>query len=167
MTKAPMINRGVPLRVPKRQIITSRGQGRLHHQCEEDALLWRVRVQIGGVNTALFGCPNCKRSAAWYVHVGLIFGTRQLRLHALECPVCQATGDIKPATPPPPKPAADQPPADPNAAFANPVVGPQRFGVMALECVTCGASRPVDPVTGILETEVQMEQGVYGLDKTH
>ena len=142
MTKAPMINRGVPLRVPKRQIITSRGQGRLHHQCEEDALLWRVRVQVDETTTALFGCPNCKRSAAWYVHVGLIFGTRQLRLHALECPVCQATG-------------------------ANPVVGPQRFGVKALECVTCGASRPVDPATGILETEVQMEQGVYGLDKTH
>lgn len=198
--KTPMLNRGVPLRVPHRQILTTRGQGRLQHNCAEDAMLWEVEVAVSETDTARFGCPKCRHEIAagrvlpntnyppgtWFVHCGLIFGTRSLRLHTLECPTCQALGDIKPATaqavpdyilnakpkdgealPGQRQGNADQEPPDPNKSYAKPTVGQQRFGVKALHCATCKAVRLVDPGTGILETEVEMEQGVYGLDKTH
>lgn len=140
-------------------------------------------MQVSPTETAPFGCPKCRQILGageklpnpnypldvWHVHCGLIFGTKSLRLHSLECPRCCALGDIKPAIAqavPGEVPKHDAPP-DPHRAYAKPTVGPQRFGVKALVCASCNAVRPVDPATGILETEVQMETGVYGLDKIH
>ena len=172
-----MINRGIPIRVPKRQISTSAGEGRLVHDCEEGSHFWRVHVLRSPTDTAIFACPKCRdlilRGEAprtniapdvWQVHVGLVIGSRQVQLRALECPRCQAIGRVNPGSG---MPASPVPETERPKVVAPVNVGPQRFGVKALQCATCNAVRLVDPANGVIDTEIKMETGIHGLAEAH
>lgn len=131
--KAPMVNRGVPLYWPKRDIWTSTGEGRLHHTCTDKADLWQIRKR----QAEPFKCPKCREhfqqfkrfdedhpAGRWRVHVRMVPGTQSLELRSLECPRCQAVGkDIG------------------------------GLGIEEIQCAECTAIRPVTPA-GVIEAPV-------------